>query len=159
VSALKRVGPVSESLLMGAMRTPRCCAAPAADREAGTIVLGWLVRVSLLLFTFAVVAFDAAGIGVNLVQVQDDADTAASAASLSWHASHDAALSLRAAQTSMDSGAGTARVPAQDFQVRPDGQVSLTVERQARTFLIGRIAFLRKFTVARAGATSTRPAG
>ena len=51
-----------------------------AGTDAGTIVVGWLVKVALVLMILGISTFDAIAVGSAHLTTSDDANTAASAA-------------------------------------------------------------------------------
>src|SRR5207245_2199728 len=69
----------------------------AATRDSGSIVVGWLVKVAVVLMLFGIAAFDAVSVGSAHLTTSDDANTAASASASDFQSSHSAASALRAA--------------------------------------------------------------
>ena len=117
--------------------------------DRGDIVLGWLTKLTLTLAVLGVVLFD----GVALVQAQfttsDAASTAARAAAGQYKATPDVQKAYDAAYAAVAESGDT--VGTTDFRVAPDGSVTLSVTREARTLLLQKVGPLRRF----ASVTST----
>lgn len=105
--------------------------------DAGGIVLGWLVRVALVLAVVGVLAFDGLSVLVAEMGVEDEAGRAARSASSTWSDTHDVRQAYTTAEASLGSSA-SAIVPG-TFRVTPDGTVSLRVERTAPTLVLHRV--------------------
>ncbi|HSS37726.1 MAG TPA: hypothetical protein VLT58_03055, partial [Polyangia bacterium] len=65
--------------------------------DRGDIVMGWLTKVVVVLAIVAVLGFDGVQVGVSTVQLQDQANDAATAARDSYAQRHDQAAAVRAA--------------------------------------------------------------
>lgn len=108
-------------------------------RNRGDIVLGWLVKVTLVLTMLGVCAFDGISVAVTRVRVTDDAAAAANAASDTWQRSGSTDM-----QAAYDTAAGFAgsrdeRVPTSSFHIDPDGTVHLELRGRASTLLLHRL--------------------
>ncbi len=112
--------------------------------DRGSIVLGWLTKIALVLGVLAVLAFD----GISLVRTEftaaDHANSAASAAADVYAHTHDvqkaydAALALAIPQSET--------IDPKTFTVRAtDGHVLLTLRREAQTLWLYRIGPLKKY--------------
>src|SRR4051812_18347249 len=66
-------------------------------RDSGSIVLGWLTKLMVIMLLVGVVLFDFVAVGVSRMSAADDANTAAEAASSEWQHSHDVQLAYNAA--------------------------------------------------------------
>lgn len=118
----------------------------AASSDRGDIVLGWLTRVSLVLALLGVVTFDAVAVGVAAVTVQDDAATAARAASAEFSRSPSVQGAYDAAvRAATEAHPGNGIDPA-SFTVARDATVRLRVHRQADSLLLLRVPWLRDWT-------------
>ncbi|MDQ6649796.1 MAG: hypothetical protein M3Z02_06730 [Actinomycetota bacterium] len=106
--------------------------------ERGDVVLGWLVRVVLVLAVLSLLAFDSVALVIAHVAVHDDATEAVNAASESWKARPDLQLAYNAAVKSAE-GHGDS-VESGTFSADPDGTVHLRIHRKATTLLIYRIS-------------------
>ena len=126
------------------------CAVPEralrAGRDRGSIVIGWLAKLAIVLALVAIVAFDGIAVGSAHLSASDDADAAATAAAYAWQQSHhsiqaayDAAV---AAVTNSDE-----KVLTKDFTISPDGSVHLLMSRRIHTLVMKHIGFLKKYTV------------
>jgi hypothetical protein len=110
------------------------------------------VRLTTTVWLFAVLAivgvfgYDGFSIMSNNVSTEDNAQTAAFAASSAWHHTPNLAAAYQAAVTSI---AGTGdKVLTRDFSVDPDGTIHLLVRHTAHTVVFSRIGSLRHITVA-----------
>ncbi len=114
------------------------------EGDGGSIVLGWLIKVTLVLGVLAMLAFD----GISLVRTEftaaDHANSAASTAADVYAQTHDvqkaydAALALAIPQSET--------IDTNTFTVRPtDGHVLLTLHREAQTLWLYRIGPLKKY--------------
>ncbi|WP_460459378.1 hypothetical protein [Angustibacter peucedani] len=123
---------------------------PTSDR--GDIVLGWLVKIVVILAVFGVVAFDAISIGTTKMSVEDQGDTAARAASETWQRTHDARASLADAQKAAAEANPLNVVVPESFAVDADGTAHFTIEREASTLVAQHIGPLRKVCLVDAAA-------
>jgi len=114
-------------------------------RDAGTIVIGWLVKIALVLAVFGVCAFDTISISAGHMNAEDDANTAASAAAFEWHSSHNIDSALRAAQDAITNPDET--VLADSLTIDQDGTAHLKLRRKVSTLVAYRIGPLKKYTV------------
>jgi hypothetical protein len=114
-------------------------------RDSGSIVLGWLTKLMVILLLAGVVLFDFVSVGVARMSADDDANTAAQAASSEWVHSHDVQLAYNAAVQAITSPAE--HVLIKGFQVSPDGSVHLLLRRDVTTIVAYRISPLKKYTL------------
>ena len=114
-------------------------------RDSGSIVLGWLTRLVVILLLAGVVLFDCVSVGVARMSASDDANTAAQAASCEWVHSHDMQLAYDAAVQAISSPAE--RVLIRGFQMGNDGSAHLLLRRDVTTLVAYRISPLKKYTV------------
>lgn len=114
--------------------------------DAGSIVVGWLVKVAAVLLIIGVSAFDAISVGVARLNGSDDANTAASAAASTWQSTHNIDQTLLAAQNAITSV--NEEVLPNSLSVAPDGTVHLSLRRKATTLVLYRIGPLKKYTIA-----------
>jgi len=124
-----------------------------ARSDRGGIVLGWLVRLVVVMVAVGLPAFDGLSILAANVRVQDDADTAASAASEAYREAPDAQQALLAAEDSVADRSTTTVEPG-SFSVTPDGTVTLSVERTASTLLVRRVDRISSWSDVSAHATA-----
>ena len=101
--------------------------------DRGDIVLGWLTRVVVVLAIVALLGFDGVQIGLSTVQVQDQANQAATAARDSYAQHHDVAAALQAAQQTAAENNTQNSVVKGSFAVKPDGSVSIELTRPIHT--------------------------
>jgi hypothetical protein len=116
---------------------------PAHAPDAGSIVLGWLVRVAVVLGVLGVLAFDGIALGTAHLSLADQATTAAQAASDRWIASHDVQAAYDAAVASAREANPDDTVRTDDFTVTPDGHVTLTLEREAHSLVLRSLPMTR----------------
>ncbi len=129
---------------MTKLSTGRPFLAEGVARDAGDVILSWLTRLVAGLAITAVVGFDALSIGVAHVSAMDDANSAATAASVAWRADHgNLDATLQAAQGSA-SQHGETVLPA-SLHVDADGTVHLRLERDATTLLVRHLGPLRSW--------------
>ena len=119
-------------------------AAQTSDR--GSIVIGWLAKLVVVLVLFAIVAFDAIAVGSAHLSGSDDANNAASAAALAWQQSH------HSIQAAYDAAAASItnsneKVLTKDFTVSPDGSIHLLMTRRVNTLVMKHVGFLKKYSV------------
>lgn len=117
-----------------------------AGTDRGDIVLGWLTKVVVVLALAGLVVFDTMAVAVAHVSAQDDANTAAMAASDVWHAQrgqHDLQAAYNAAAGAVE-GKGESVLTA-GFTIDPDGTVHLRLRKQATTLMLYRLGGLKKY--------------
>jgi hypothetical protein len=122
-------------------------------RDSGSIVLGWLTKVMLVLTIAGVVLFDGVSVGVARMSAQDDANTAAQAARDSWSSSHDVQVAYAAAVAAISNP--NERVLTHGFTIAPDGTVHLWLRRSATTLVLYRIGPLKKYGVVKVEGEAT----
>ena len=114
-------------------------------RDSGSIVLGWLTKLMVILLLTGVVLFDFVSVGVARMSASDDANTAAQAASCEWVHSHDVQLAYDAAVQAISSPAE--RVLIRGFSIDTAGGAHLLLRRDVTTLVAFRISPLKKYTV------------
>jgi hypothetical protein len=119
----------------------------SARRDAGGIVIGWLVKLVVVTTLVAIVAFDAISIGVSRLNGTDDANTAALAAAQVWQQTHNLRSAADAAENTIGPDAHETLVPG-SLSVDTAGTVHLKLRRQARTLVMYRLGALRSYTFA-----------
>ena len=120
------------------------------SRDDGDIVLGWLTRMVVVLALLGLAAFDVVAVAVGHIGAQDDASTAAAAASEAYHAKPTAQHAYDAAVAALSGKSD--RIPTSTFRVDRNGTVHLQVRREITTLVAYRIPPLRRFTEAVASA-------
>ena len=113
--------------------------------DRGAIRLLTLTRVFVVLAIVGVFAFDGFAVLSNHVSTENDAQTAAYAASQSWHNDPNLSLAYQAAQESLAGKHDT--VLTQDFSVDNDGTIHLLVRHTVHTILFGNIGPLKHLAV------------
>jgi hypothetical protein len=104
-----------------------------------------ITRLVIVLAVVGVFGFDGFAIMANHVATENDAQTAAYAASQSWHNHPNLPMAYQAAVASVAGNGET--VLTQDFTVDPDGTIHLLLRHTAHTVLFSHIGPLRHLTV------------
>jgi hypothetical protein len=117
---------------------------PGNDRGAARLAtVTWLV---VVLAIIGVLGFDGFSVLSDRVKAQNDAQTAAYAASQAWHTTQNLDDAYQAAVTSV---AGTGDVVlTRHFTIDSDGTAHLLLRRRANTIVLKHISAFRKYTVA-----------
>lgn len=122
--------------------------------STGSIVLGWLVRLTAVLGLVGIIAFDAIAIGVAKMGTTDGAAITARAAQDQFDRTGD----LRTAQQVADATAAELGLTLVAFQMDRKGGVTLTVGRVADTIVLARIGPLQDRAYQEATLTRAPPA-
>lgn len=129
---------------------------PRPTGDAGSIVLGWLTKLTLVLGGLGLIAFDAISVGTAHLSAADKASTAARAASEvcvstkgNVQKSYDAAYAVALESNDV--------IDTEGFSCVADGGVRLTYRREAATLLMSKIGPLEKYTVVTATGEASRP--
>lgn len=138
---LKGYGSASDNTRVSTAVSPlrlRLAAVLGGDRcEAGGIITGWLLKLTIVLALLAVVGFDAASIGSAKVSASNTASDAAMAASVSWNQDHNVQQAYDAASSIATEHDAT--VLTKGFSIDNDGTVHLTVHGTAMTLVVSHI--------------------
>jgi hypothetical protein len=116
---------------------------PADDR--GDVVLGWLVKITLVLAVLGIVAFDGISIATARLSVEDQGNEAARTASETWERTHDANASYASASAAATEANPLNEIDPKSFRLDPDGTAHLTITREAATIVAHHIGPLRTF--------------
>jgi hypothetical protein len=116
-----------------------------ARQDHGSIVLGWLTKLAVVIAIVGVALFDSISIGAARLGAKDDANNAADAASQDFRSSHNVDSAYQAALESLPSDSET--IPAKTFLVQPDGTVSLVLRRTVSTLVAHDIGPLKKYAL------------
>jgi hypothetical protein len=115
------------------------------SQDTGSIVLGWLARVTLALAAMGLVGFELLSVGVTHVTVADIGNGSADAAQTAYAIQRNAATAYTAAEAfAKESGA---HIPKRSFTVNPDGSMQFTVVKTAPTLVLRRIGPLAHLAV------------
>lgn len=114
--------------------------------DAGAVRLATMTWLIVVLAVAGVFAYDGVSVMTSRVSAENDAQTAAYAASQEWHSTQNLDETYQAAVTSIAGKGDT--VLTRDFTVDPDGTVHLLVRRRANSIVFKRIGPLRQYTVA-----------
>jgi hypothetical protein len=101
--------------------------------DRGDIVLGWLTRVVVVLAIVALLGFDGVQVGLSTVQLQDQANDAATAGRDAYASHKDVAEALLAAQATAAEENTQNVVVKGSFVVARDGSVSIELTRPIHT--------------------------
>jgi hypothetical protein len=113
--------------------------------DRGAVRLVTLSRLVVILAILGVIGYDGFSIMSSHVATENDAQTAAYAASQAWHNTPNIDLAYEAAVDSLAGKDDT--VLTQDFTVDPDGTVHLLVRHTAHTLVVQRIGALKHLGV------------
>jgi hypothetical protein len=116
--------------------------------DRGDIVLGWLVKVVVVLAALGVAGFDGISIGSAKVSVVDEANTAATAGSDVFLRTHDVNLAFAASVTAAESANPLDEIKPTDYSVDADGTVHLTLRRLAPTLVLQHVPPVRSWAEA-----------
>lgn len=126
-----------------------------ARRDSGSIVLGWLTKLIVVIAIVGVALFDTLSIAAARLGASDDANTAAEAAVTSYHTSHNVQVAYQAAVDTLPSDSES--LPPQQFVVEPDGSVNLVLVRTTTTLVAHRIGPLKKYAAVSVHGVATQP--
>jgi hypothetical protein len=115
-----------------------------ADPDRGSIVVGWLVRITAVLAVIGLVGFDAIALGVGRMGVADGGAAAARAAQDTYDRTGDRAAALAAADATA-AELGVTLVPG-SVALTAGGGVVLTATDQIETLLVRYIPPLQDWT-------------
>ena len=110
---------------------------PAASRDDGSIVLGWLTRIALTLTILGITVFEVLSIVVANVSMQDYGQLAGQAAITSYASTKSVDQAYEAAVAVADEHNAT--IPRDSFQMMPDGGVTFDINATATTLLLYRL--------------------
>lgn len=123
-------------------------------RDEGGIVVGWLVRLLVLLAVVGVVGFDLISVGVLRATAPDQAGSAARVASSSWRADGDVQRAYDAALRDARASDPGNEIETATFRVDPDATVHLVLRRTSDTVLLTRVDALAEWAEVRADASA-----
>jgi hypothetical protein len=112
---------------------------PRLGDERGDAILGWFIKIAVVLGLVGIALFDAISIGSTAVTIADQGSYAARAASEVWQQEQDLQKTYAAAVAAAQEENADNTVAAKDFRVDEDGTVHLTVARTAPTIVVRRI--------------------
>lgn len=118
------------------------------------IVVGFLVRIVLVMVLAGLVVEEGGQIVVAQIRAQGAARAAAQAAADAWAAKHDAEAARRVAVAAARATDDGARV--ESVSIAPNGEVAVRVREVAHTTVIRRVGLLEHFGVQRATETQAR---
>ena len=119
--------------------------------QDGAIVVGWLTKLVLALAVIGFLAYDGVSIVTANVSASDRANTLASEAADDVRQSHDINKSYATIQAEAASTGDT--IAPKDFRVASNGEVTIVLQRQARSLWMDHISALKHFLTIRATGT------
>jgi len=125
------------------------------SRDRGSIVIGWLTKLIVVLAVVGVILFDVVSVSAAHVGATDDANNAAEAAGYEWRTSHNIQQAYDAALQTLPSDSES--IPPKSFVIDPSGIVRLTVHRVTRTMLMEHIGPLKHYALVSANGESAPP--
>jgi len=115
-------------------------------KDSGSIVMGWLTKVVLVLSLLGVAAFDGIALVSASFTADDHAQTIARLAADDYRQSKSPAHACATAHNEALLNGETLNCgDPKDFQVYQDGRVTLVIHRTASTLWLHRISFLKKY--------------
>jgi len=123
------------------MRTPQGLLGNR-DGDQGSIVLGWLTRLSLTLAILGIIGFEVLSIVSVKVQISDIGQTAAQSAITQYQQTHNATTAFQAASASAESQGAT--IDETTFVIS-DKSVTFDLEKVAPTLFLYRWAPAAKY--------------
>ncbi|HEU0131310.1 MAG TPA: hypothetical protein VFQ85_10020 [Mycobacteriales bacterium] len=111
--------------------------------DRGSVIVGWLTKVAVVLTLFGVVAFDGVSVMVANVSAQDTATAAAMAGADMWRPTQDVQKAYHAAVSYAEEHGAT--IAPEDFSIDPDGTVRVKVQKDATTLVLYRTKSTRKW--------------
>jgi hypothetical protein len=111
--------------------------------DRGDVILGWLIKVSLVLGLLGLSLFDAVSVAVTTMNAQDAAGTAARLGADEWAGSHNLQSAYNAASAFAEEHG--ASVGPKDFWIDPDGTVHARMVKDATTVLLYRTKATKKW--------------
>lgn len=125
------------------------------NSDEGAIVLGWLTKLVLTLAVLGFLAYDGVSLVAANFSASDRANTLASEAADDMHANHDINATYAAIKAEAEAGGDT--LPAQDFQVAGNGNVTLVLQRHASSLWMKSIGPLKKYLLVSASGSGAPP--
>jgi hypothetical protein len=124
-------------------------------RDRGSIVIGWLTKLVVVLAVVGVILFDVVSVSAARIGAEDDASKVAQAAGFEWRTSHDIQRAYEVAVENLPTD--TESIPAGSFSIDTAGTVRLVVRRETRTMLVQHIGPLKQYRVVTAHGRSDPP--
>lgn len=124
-------------------------------RDRGSIVIGWMTKLIVVLAVVGVILFDVVSVTIARVSAEDDASQAAEVAGFEWRSSHNIQAAYDAAVQSLPSD--RERIPARSFVIDSAGTVHLVVKRVTSTMIAQHVGFLNRYDVVTAHGESHQP--
>jgi hypothetical protein len=115
--------------------------------DAGSIVMGWLTKVVVVLSLLGILAFDGIALVTARFSADDHAHMVARSAADTYRTTKSPRQACLTAQT--EAAVNLETIDCEDaeaFQVRDDGRVKVTLHKTATTLWMHRIGFLKKHT-------------
>jgi hypothetical protein len=121
--------------------------------DRGGIVLGWLMRVTIVLVLMGVLAFDVFSLAYTNVTTVDDAGIVAGTGAQSLIENPHDQKAARTVSVTQAEDLGV-RMRTKDWWVDESGEVHVTVSRDAKTLALHYIPQLQKYLTVRAVGTA-----
>jgi hypothetical protein len=121
--------------------------------QDGGMVLGWLLRVSAALVLMGVLAFDVFSLAYTNVTAVDDAEIVATQGALALIESPRDVKAARAVSQRQAEELGVA-LRGKDWWIDEDGEVHVTVTREARSVVLHYVPQLRRYLTVHAVGTA-----
>ena len=112
------------------------------DTDGGSIVIGWLTRIVVVMAIVGLIAFDAMAIAQGHVSASDEADEVAQDAHNTWTDTHDVDKAYATANGEVKAKGD--RIPKGGFTIEPKtGYVTVQVQHSVDTLLAKHFGFSR----------------
>ncbi len=128
--------------------------AVSRENERGGIVLGWLLRLTIVLVALGVLAFDVFSLAYTNVTTVEDASIVAGRGAEELIENPNGVKGARAVSLAQAEDLGVG-MREKDWWVDESGEVHVTVSREASTLVLKHIPPLQKYLTVRAVGTAT----
>ncbi|HEX9887983.1 MAG TPA: hypothetical protein VGA69_00775 [Nitriliruptorales bacterium] len=110
--------------------------------DTGGIITGWLMQMIVFIAILGLILYEVGSVGITAVSMDDTARDVASAAALNYRETKDLAEATEA---------GTVRAQSLEVEITEDlvvdeGDIVVTISKQAPTLIIHKIGFLEDLT-------------
>jgi hypothetical protein len=120
------------------MESPAARMRPTVRADRGSIIFGWLTRLTLTLTVLGIICFEVLSIVVARFSLEDNGMEAGAAAVTSYQAYGNPRLALAAADAVAEQYGAT--IVKKTFRVNPDASVSFEIRNTATTIVLFRVS-------------------
>jgi hypothetical protein len=119
----------------------------ATGTDRGAVRVSYITKLAIAMAIFGVAGYDGVTLLVTHVSMQTDAGNAANAASQDWQTTHNVTLAFQAAQENVAGHHEAVLQCAGCFSIAADNTVHLVLRRTAKTVVMSRVGFLKKYAI------------